>query len=74
MPVIPAEPSAAQRTRPDTAVCGSCLHQPYPTHVIHDLPGVGRVAACSDPTTCRRRAQALGIWCVYEPQPLRSAA
>ena len=72
MPVVPAELSARERAKPDLAVCGSCLHKPYPTYVVWDLPGVGRVAACSDPTNCRLRAQALGTWCTYEP--MRAAA
>lgn len=63
MGLIRAEPAAEQRGRVDTSICGSCRQTPYPTHVIHDLPGVGRVAACADPRHCRVRAQTLGIWC-----------
>lgn len=67
MVLIPAEPSAQQRAKPDLAVCGSCLHKPYPTYVVHDLPGVGRVAACSNPAHCRHRAELRGIYRTYEP-------
>lgn len=58
MGLIRAEPAG---------VCGSCRQTPFPTHIVWDLPGVGRVAACADPGHCRRRATALGIWCTYEP-------
>ena len=67
MPVVPAELSARERAEVDLSVCGACLHQPYPSQVVHDLPGVGQVAACSDPTNCRLRCEALGMWCTYEP-------
>lgn len=64
MGIIRAEPAAGERGKVDTSVCGSCRQVPAPSYIIFDLPGVGRVAACSDPRGCRVRAQALGIWCV----------
>ena len=65
--MVPAELSARERAKADPSVCGACLHKPYPSYVVWDLPGVGRVVACSDSTNCRLRCEALGMWRTYEP-------
>lgn len=57
------EPAATERRTLNVRTCGACGQQPYPTHALLDVAGVGPVAVCQDPRFCRERGLVLGIWC-----------